>query len=187
MKAYLYIVMIGCAGLWRGIGHAGPSSPTPEPSSVGGDVPHDVKHAPPPDKSTPPGGKSLPAKSDNHHAAANSTQNGPTSGTKLISPSPLNPPEHSEKPEVNGVQSKLPSTDFKGIGKLPSIRPTAPKVAAQNNRAGSTLPPSPIQPAGALLTDVHNHGPAPAAIGGPASSKVNSTAAINGTTVTHKP
>lgn len=180
--------MIGCAGLWCGIGHAGPSSPPPELSSAKGDVSHDVKHATSADNTPPPGGKSSPGKSDDRHAAATSTQNAAANGTKPISPPPLNPPEHSEKLEINGAQSKLPPADFKGISAPHFIRPVeAPPKATQNNRAGSTLPPSPIQPAGALLTDVHNHGPALAAIGGPAGTKVNSTAAINGTTVNHKP
>jgi hypothetical protein len=117
------------------------------------------------------------------------SQNNAASGTKPISPAALNSSEHSEKLGISDVQPKLSSPSFKGIGQSHSVRPVeaAPKATAQNSRANGALPPSPIQPAGTLLTGVHNHGPVPAAIGGPAGTKVNSTAAINGTTVNHKP
>jgi hypothetical protein len=147
---------------------------------MAGDV-HEVKHVVSPDRGE--------HQTDWRRAASIGSQNNAVSGTKPISPAAMNSSEHSEKPEISDVRSKLSSPSFNGIGQPHSIRPVeaAPKVAAQNNRANGTLPLSPIQPAGALLNDVHIHGPAPSAVGGPVGSRVNSTGAINGTTVNHKP
>jgi hypothetical protein len=199
MKTHFFFVMIGCAMLLRGVSYADPFGPASAPPSgssanTASDHPRDVKHTPRVDDGKPPtDGKSPQGNQDDRRAAGNSNDSGSTSGTRQVSQQALNRQEHSDKTQVNDHSAKSLPANAAGVRQPVSIQSvgSAKAALAQNktdNIRGLTVrPPSVIQPAGLLLKEVHNRGPATAVISGTANAKNSMTAAINGTGMNRKP
>ncbi|MGO9584636.1 MAG: hypothetical protein ACLP2Y_00285 [Limisphaerales bacterium] len=198
MKTHFSFVMIGCAMLLRGVSHADPAGPASAPplesaANTAGDHPRDVKHAPPVDGGKPPtDGKSPHGNQDGRRAAGNSNDGGSTSGTRQVSQPVLNRLEHLDKTQVNGHSANSLPANAAGVRQPVSIPSAGSAKAAlarnktDNIRGLTVRPPSVIQPAGLLLKEAHNRGPATAVIGGTANAKNSMTAAINGTGMNRK-
>jgi hypothetical protein len=140
-----------------------------------------------------------PAKSSAPINAANTSD-------RILHPLPAGnqklPSENLETPRVGSLPQTAPKPGQ-------HLEPITPNISRKNTPGASQLPPfrtvvptrgfgtiasgnvpvrrPMLQPAGPLLDNVQNRGPAPAVIGGVPAANIKSAGTLNGTTINRKP
>lgn len=121
---------------------------------------------------------------------ANDSESSATSPTGGVGQVPLPTavsPQLSGASRVNPTVVKSPSANIPTVGQLFSISSSKPTKPVPNSLHGPATSHSAIQPAGPLLGKAPDHGLAPAVVGGPAATKIKTTAAVTGTGLNRKP